>query len=93
MLELLYYQLVYIAILFFIILRAFRKKRNITPFWIITGLYFLTMVWLCIGYLTAPKPLDPGGGFAIGMYSLLIPGVLIIVSIWISLNQGGKNSG
>ena len=85
--ELLFLQFIYTVILVYIIWRTRRKKRKETPYWIIAGLYILTIIWLSIEFIKMPKTKNGGYGSAIGMYSMIIPGILIVCAIITFQNQ------
>ena len=70
-------QIIYIAILFFIIRVTIRKGRKGVFYWIVAGLYVLTITWLGIEYINMPTVGNGGYGFAIGMFSIIIPGILV----------------
>jgi hypothetical protein len=74
-------QIVYIVILFFIIRATIRKGRKGIFYWVVGGLYLLTIAWLVIEYLTMPEVGNGGYGFAIGMYSMIIPSILVFSSV------------
>jgi hypothetical protein len=92
--ELLIVQLVYIVILFFIIRMTIRQGRKPILHWVIAGLYILTIVWLVTEFINMPKTGNGGYGFAIGMYSMIVPGLLTFISVIIFIiTQVTKKSG
>ena len=74
-------QLFFSTIHFLIIRSIILHGKNSIFYWLITGLYISTIVWLVIEYIKMPKTENGGFGFAIEMYSLIIPGILTLISI------------
>ena len=88
--NLLLLQVIYL-ILIFLLLRSARKNgRNIIVYWIILGLYLLTLIWLTKGYFEKPKVADGGYTFALGMYSMIVPVILVLVAMLSFLVAGRK---
>ena len=88
--NLLLLQVIYL-ILIFLLLRSARKNgRNIIVYWIILGLYLLTLIWLTKGYIERPKVADGGYTFALGMYSMIVPVILVLVAMLSFLVAGRK---
>ncbi|MBC6607944.1 hypothetical protein H8B13_14050 [Hymenobacter sp. BT188] len=83
--ELIIIQFIYIAIMFFIIRATIRKGLKVFFYWLIVGLYVLTITWLVTEYVDMPKEGNGGYGFAIGMYSMIIPGILVLLSLLVFL--------
>lgn len=81
LIELLLIQIIYIAILFFIIRSVIRRGSKAIFYWIIVALYVATIAWLMTDYFNMPKTGNGGYFFAIGMYSMIIPGILILISV------------
>lgn len=79
--ELIFIQSVYITILSLIILATVRLKRKGTFYWVISGLYAITLLWLIYEYINFGKKPDPGSVFAWGMFSIIIPGLLTLVAV------------
>lgn len=87
-------QLIYIVILFFIIRSTIRQGRKATFYWFLVALYAMTIAWLVTGYISMPKSGNGGYGFAIGMYSMIVPGILTFVAAMVyAIRQGLKKSG
>ncbi|HSC52655.1 MAG TPA: hypothetical protein VLC98_03490 [Phnomibacter sp.] len=87
-------QVVYIATLFFIIRSTIRQGRKATFYWFIVALYIVTIAWLVAGYISMPKSGNGGYGFAIGMYSMIVPGILTFVAaIVFAIRQGLQKGG
>jgi hypothetical protein len=92
--ELIIIQLVYIAILFLIIRAVIRQGKKAIFYWFIAGLYMLTIAWLVTEYLNMPKSGNGGYAFAIGMYSMIVPGVLtLIAALAFIVSQSTKKGG
>ncbi|WP_121357778.1 hypothetical protein [Flavisolibacter nicotianae] len=92
--ELIIIQLVYIIILFLIIRKIIRQGKKAIFYWIIVGLYLLTITWLVTEYVNMPETGNGGYGFAIGMYSMIVPGILtFIAALAFIITQATKKSG
>jgi apolipoprotein N-acyltransferase len=92
--ELIIIQFVYIAILFLIIRAVIRQRKKAILYWFIAGLYMLTIAWLVTEYVNIPKTGNGGCVLAIGMYSMIVPGVLILIAaLAFIVSQAKKKNG
>jgi len=78
--QLIIIQLVYIAILWLIIRAATRQGKKTVFYWVVTGLYLLVIAWLGVKFVNMPGR-DGGYWFALGMYSIVVPGILIFIAV------------
>ena len=76
-------QSIYLILLFFITRVAVRQKRKDFLYWFVLSIdiiYILIISWLIYTYLTfGPNP-DSGEVFAWGMFSIIVPGLLVILT-------------
>lgn len=86
--ELIFVQVVYMAILSLIIIATLRLKRKGVFYWIIAGLYVLTLIWLIYEYINFGTKPDPGSVFAWGMFSMIIPGILTLIALIVFVVSG-----
>lgn len=87
-------QVIYIVTLFFIIRSTIRQGRKVTFYWFIVALYLVTIIWLVAGYLKMPKTENGGYGFALGLYSIMVPGILTFLAALVyQITRGMKKSG
>ena len=92
--ELIFIQIVYIVVLFFTIRATIRNGKKPVFYFVIVGLYILTLAWLVREFINIPKIGTGGQGFALGMYSMIVPGVLILISLMaFIITQATKKSG
>jgi apolipoprotein N-acyltransferase len=91
--ELIFIQIIYIAFLYFIIRGTLRQGRKATFYWIVIGIYAMVISWLAIELINMNPTGNGGYGFAIGMYSIIIPGILVFTSVMVyCILQGIKNN-
>ena len=88
--NLLLLQVIYLVVIFLLLRSARKNGRNIIVYWIILGLYLITLIWLTKSYFERPKVADGGYTFALGMYSMIVPGILVLVAMLSFLVAGRK---
>lgn len=81
--ELICVQLVYAVILFVIAFNAYKRRENQKVYLVSSGLYITVIVWLIFEYIRLGPHPDPGSAFAWGILSMVIPGVLVIITLLI----------
>jgi hypothetical protein len=75
--ELIFIQIICLTLLIIIIVATLKLGRKGIFYWIIAGLYTLTLIWLVFEYTNfGPKP-DPGSVFVWGTLSMIIPSILV----------------
>jgi hypothetical protein len=79
--ELIFIHIVCIVLLGLIIITTMRLKRNNIFYWVIAGLYVLTLIWLIYEYISLGVKPDPGGFFAWEMLAMIIPGILTLIAL------------
>lgn len=79
--ELLFLQGVYILALTLIIRYKLKHGRTAAFYWIIATLYFIVAVYLVSEYIMMPAVGEGGTWFAIEMYAVIVPGVLVGIAL------------
>lgn len=86
--QLIYVQLIYVAILVFILWKVRKQQKLKIVYWSIIGAYILVIGWLINIYSTlGPRP-DPGRGFAWAMATFIYPGALALAALLIFIVAG-----
>jgi len=83
-LRLLLVQVIYILILALIIRYKQKKRQSAVFYWVIATLYFAVVVCLLHEYIMMPAVGEGGTWFAIEMYALIVPGILVGVALIVS---------
>ncbi|WP_342644905.1 hypothetical protein [Mucilaginibacter sp. CSA2-8R] len=75
--QLLFLQVVYILIMALIIRYKLKKGQSAIFYWLIAALYLFVAICLLHEYITMPTIGEGGTWFAIEMYGMFVPGLLV----------------
>ncbi len=78
--ELIFVNFICIAVLFLIIKATLKQGKKAVFHLIVAALYLITIIWLGAAFFKLPETGGGGEVFAIGMYSMIIPGLLTFLS-------------
>jgi hypothetical protein len=79
--ELLLLQGIYILTLTILIRHRLKHGHSAVLYWIIATLYFIVAVYLVSEYIMMPAVGEGGTWFAIEMYAMIVPGVLVGIAL------------
>jgi hypothetical protein len=69
------------TILGLIIYSVYKRKGTLIFYWIIVALYLLFAVYIIKEFIDIPKVGEGGSWFVIEMYSMFVPGILILLCL------------
>jgi hypothetical protein len=79
--ELLFLQGIYILALTLIIRHRLKNRHTAAFYWLIATVYFIVAVYLVSEYIMMPSVGEGGTWFAIEMYAMIVPGILVGVAL------------